>query len=53
MHPSKISLGVDGDKPPSARKLTPDQEKFHRDCPGPIHVVTCLDEALTALGYAT
>jgi hypothetical protein len=36
----------DGKKPPSARKLTPDQEKFHREWKGEIVVVTSVDEAL-------
>jgi len=34
----------DGDKPPSARKLTPHQKRFHADWP--VVVVTCIDEAL-------
>lgn len=40
----------DGKKPPSARKLTPQQEKFHATWKGWIHVVTSPDEALRALG---
>lgn len=33
----------DGDKPPSARKLTPDQVKFHAEWTGPISTVIDLD----------
>jgi hypothetical protein len=40
----------DGAKPPSARKLTPDQEKFHREWKGQIHIVTSVEEALNAVG---
>lgn len=40
----------DGAKPPSARKLTDDQVKFHAKWGGPIHVVTSVDEALRAVG---
>lgn len=40
----------DGSKPPSARKLTPDQEKFHAEWKGWIHVVTSVDEALAVMG---
>ena len=40
----------DGSKPPSARKLTPDQEAFHAKFPGHIHVVKSIDEALSAIG---
>lgn len=40
----------DGAKPPSARKLTGDQVKFHARWKAPIYVVTCVDEALNAVG---
>lgn len=40
----------DGAKPPSARKLTDDQVKFHAKWGGPIHVVTSVGEALRAVG---
>jgi hypothetical protein len=40
----------DGSKPPSARKLTPEQEKFHRTWKGYLFVVTSPDEALEAVG---
>lgn len=36
----------DGAKPPSTRKLTPDQVKFHSAWRGQVHVVTTLGEAL-------
>ena len=40
----------DGNKPPSARKLTPDQEKFHATWRGQKAVVTSREEALRAVG---
>ena len=40
----------DGKRPPSERKLTKDQEKFHRNWKGPIYVVTSIPEALAAVG---
>jgi len=43
----------DGRKVPSARKLTPDQIKFHAGCRGPVVVVTSVDEALAAFGLAS
>ena len=39
----------DGDKPPSARKLTPDQEKWHAEWKGHKAVVKSVKEALTAI----
>lgn len=40
----------DGNKPPSARKLTPNEQKFHDEWTGgPLHVVTCIEEALDTL----
>lgn len=40
----------DGRKPPSARKLTPNEQKFHDEwIGGPLHVVTCVQEALDTL----
>jgi hypothetical protein len=36
----------DGAKPPSARKLTPDQEQWHGHWRGPVAIVTTVDEAL-------
>lgn len=39
----------DGSKPPSERKLTPDQEKFHAEWAGlPVYVVENEDAAITA-----
>jgi hypothetical protein len=40
----------DGDKPPSARKLTPDQVEFHATWRGRIAVVCNVKEALEAVG---
>lgn len=41
----------DGAKAPSARKLTPDQEQFHKAwAEVPLHVVTSPWDALKALG---
>jgi hypothetical protein len=53
-----VSIGVrtlmleikDGNKPPSARKLTADQQRFHSAWQGKIAVVTSVDEALKAVG---
>lgn len=39
----------DGAKVPSARALSPAEEAFHASCPGPVHVVTSLDGALSVL----
>jgi hypothetical protein len=41
----------DGSKPPSARKLTPDQQEWHRNWRGAdVYVVTSIRDALTAIG---
>lgn len=40
----------DGKKPPSERRLTPDQQKFHAQWKGFIYVVTNVAEALDAVG---
>ena len=41
----------DGSLPPSARKLTPDERKFHAAWEHlPVHIVNSVDEALTAIG---
>lgn len=40
----------DGSKPPSARKLTPDQEIWHDNWRGQVTVVCSVHEALTAVG---
>jgi hypothetical protein len=42
----------DGRKPPSARKLTPDQKPWHEAWRGQARVVTNLFEALEAIGAA-
>jgi Holliday junction resolvase len=40
----------DGSKPPSARKLTPDQVKFHADWTGlPLYVVDSVESAIAAV----
>lgn len=36
----------DGDKPPSERKLTPDQVKWHARWKAPVHVVNSPEEAI-------
>lgn len=40
----------DGAKPPSARGLTLDQIRFHREWTDSVVVVTTVDEALAAMG---
>lgn len=40
----------DPKKPPSARKLTPDEEKFHAEWTGSIHVVETIDDVIKILG---
>ena len=40
----------DGAKPPSARTLTQDQVKWHGRHHAKVHVVTSVDEALSAVG---
>jgi hypothetical protein len=40
----------DGKKPPSARKLTPDQEKWHAEWAGaPVYVVEDIEQAVGVL----
>lgn len=36
----------DGNKPPSARKLTPDEQKWHTEWKGQVHVINSLEEAI-------
>lgn len=43
----------DGAKPPSARKLTPDQVDFHASWRGRIVVVTSVREAMEAVGISS
>lgn len=40
----------DGRKPPSARKLTDAQTEFWAQFRGPMHLVTCVADALAAVG---
>ncbi len=40
----------DGAKPPSARKLTPDEEEWHKGWKGQVVTVMSADEALYVLG---
>lgn len=39
----------DGSRPPSERKLTDDQVKFHANWKGPIHVVMNVEQALAVV----
>jgi len=36
----------DGAKPPSARKLTPDEQKFHAEWRGQVAIIESIDEAV-------
>lgn len=40
----------DSRKPPSARRLTPDQQRWHNAWRGRVHVVTTVEQALAAVG---
>ncbi len=40
----------DGNKPKSARELTPDQRVWHLLWRGRVEVVTCVEDALMAIG---
>ena len=40
----------DGRKPPSARKLTPDQERWHRDWRGQVSIAEWPEDALRIIG---
>jgi len=40
----------DGNKPPSARKLTPDEKRWHDKWRGQVVVVESTDDALRAIG---
>jgi hypothetical protein len=42
----------DGDKVPSAQKLTPDQVKWHIEWRGVVHIVRSVDDAFQVLGIA-
>lgn len=39
----------DPSKPPSARRLTPEEEKFHQEWTGSVHVVETIDDVLNIL----
>lgn len=40
----------DGAKPPSARRLTPDQLEWHDAWRAPVHIVTTVEDALDVIG---
>jgi hypothetical protein len=42
----------DGELPPSGRKLTDDEKKWHEDWRGEVHVVSNVREALDAIGIS-
>jgi hypothetical protein len=42
----------DGNKPPSARKLTDDQERFIGKWRGVVHIVATVDDVLRIAGEA-
>lgn len=42
----------DGNKPPSKRKLTPEQQKLHSEWTGHIAVVCNVEQALEAIGIS-
>jgi hypothetical protein len=41
----------DPSKPPSARKLTPDEEKFHSTWTGSIHVIEKIEDVLSIINH--
>ena len=43
----------DGNKPPSKRKLTPDQVKWHQAWCGDVYVVCSVKEAMQVLGIGS
>ena len=43
----------DGNKPPSARQLTPDQQKWHNGWMSPVYVVDSVEHALAVIGVDT
>lgn len=50
-HGANILLELkDGSKPPSARRLTEDEERWHRGWQGEVVTVASIDEALAAVG---
>jgi hypothetical protein len=40
----------DGDKPPSARRLTPDEQEWHATWAGQVCIVESIDDALRVIG---
>lgn len=42
----------DGNKPPSAQKLTPDEQAWHKEFSqaAPVHIWTSIEDALVAIG---
>ena len=42
----------DGNKPPSKRKLTPAEKKFHDQWAGQIDVVECIEDCWAVMGIA-
>jgi hypothetical protein len=42
----------DGSKPPSRRKLTPDEENWHRLWAAPVYILNNIDDALNMLGLS-
>lgn len=40
----------DGDLPPSKRRLTPDEERWHADWDGHVCIVESIEDALAAVG---
>ncbi len=40
----------DGSRPPSERRLTPDEQRWHDDWRGPVHVCESADDVLRLLG---
>lgn len=43
----------DGRKPPSARKLTPDEQKFFRDWRGTVYIVFGAEDAVNVVNQMT
>ena len=43
----------DGTKPPSATKLTKDEQAFHDKWTGYVHIIYNIDDALTMIGATT
>lgn len=41
----------DGNKPPSARKLTKDEVKFHNEWTGQVDIAENLDQAMDIIGW--